>query len=296
MGAVASAITSVVKSVTEVAKEIGVVMEGVGNAIADAGRSVGAAFQQFGKDLENVGLKGFAYIRDGLRGIAYDRTPRNAMLFDCAPGYSGYGPICVMPFTLRRISAAGSVQPLAPTWRPPGDNMQRPDGVPGQGRIYTEQDLTVQKANFFVFSTGNELERMTGTVAECQQRCNQIKDCSVVERSKSINNNASGLCILKQNGMNRFWNGPNKSFITDGWRYNDFMVYTTSSSDLPGQPMWGTLAECKASCNSNGACVGFAREKNAHNDHRAQCYLKQNITNNPRKLNDSVWQTWTNDR
>ena len=38
----------------------------------------------------------------------------------------------------------------------------------------------------------------------------------------------------------------------------DFAQYTTSTSDLPGQPMTGTLAQCEQQCDNSGStCMGF---------------------------------------
>ncbi len=72
---------------------------------------------------------------------------------------------------------------------------------------------------------------------------------------------------------------------------NNYVVYTTSTSDLPNQPIYQTLENCKKEYSNNTACIAFPRRKSAADDHVSECYLKKDITNNPKSHNDYTWKT-----
>jgi hypothetical protein len=59
----------------------------------------------------------------------------------------------------------------------------------------------------------------------------------------------------------------------------DFVTWTAPGTDLPGQPMTGTQAQCQSACDANNSCVGFSWAKNANTNSAENCWLKQNIGN-----------------
>ena len=79
----------------------------------------------------------------------------------------------------------------------------------------------------------------------------------------------------------------------NNYQKNDYVVYTTSTSDLPNQPIFKTLEDCKKECSNNNTCVRFSRSKSANDNDISDCYLKKDITNNPKSYNDWAWQTFT---
>ncbi len=74
---------------------------------------------------------------------------------------------------------------------------------------------------------------------------------------------------------------------------NDYVVYTTNTSDLLNQPIYNTLENCKKECCNNNTCVGFSRSKSANDNVVSAYYLKKDITNNPKSFGDWIWQTFT---
>jgi hypothetical protein len=72
----------------------------------------------------------------------------------------------------------------------------------------------------------------------------------------------------------------------------DFVVFTTKTSDLPGNPLEGTLQECMDKCINNSDCVAFSRQKNKKDTDKAKCWLKKDIINNPKTANNSEWKTF----
>ena len=78
---------------------------------------------------------------------------------------------------------------------------------------------------------------------------------------------------------------PNPSFYND-----DFVVYTGPGTDLPGQPMTGTAAQCSLACLKNSSCKGFSWPKGVPVTTSSQCWLKQNISN--RNYFDPGYETW----
>ena len=63
----------------------------------------------------------------------------------------------------------------------------------------------------------------------------------------------------------------------DPTSYNkrDYVQFTVGDVDLPGNPIVGSVYSCQDSCNNNGACIGFSREKGALDTGSNQCYLKK---------------------
>jgi hypothetical protein len=72
----------------------------------------------------------------------------------------------------------------------------------------------------------------------------------------------------------------------------DFVVFTTKTSDLPGNPLVGTLQECMDKCINNSDCVAFSRQKDKKDTDKAECWLKKDIINNPKTANNSEWKTF----
>ena len=71
----------------------------------------------------------------------------------------------------------------------------------------------------------------------------------------------------------------------------DFVQYTQSGTDLPNQPMYGTVANCQIECNRNSSCVGFSRSKHiADANGDGQCYLKVAFPN--KTSPDWYWRTF----
>jgi cytoskeletal protein RodZ len=70
----------------------------------------------------------------------------------------------------------------------------------------------------------------------------------------------------------------------------DFVVYTAPGTDLPGQPISGTVAQCQVQCSANSSCVGFSRPKNVSIDVSNSCWLKQNISDN--RVSGQGYQTY----
>ena len=70
----------------------------------------------------------------------------------------------------------------------------------------------------------------------------------------------------------------------------DFVQMTMPGTDLPGQPMIGSLMDCQTACDTQ-SCVGFSRMKSAADGSPSECYLKQQITSDV-TWSDPTWQTW----
>jgi hypothetical protein len=95
------------------------------------------------------------------------------------------------------------------------------------------------------------------------------------------------------------YNSPTKSskinsLFVNNYSTNNYIVYTTSTSDLPNQPIINTLENCKSDCSKDNTCVGFSRNKYINDNNVSECYLKKDIINNPKLLNDPTWHTFTN--
>jgi hypothetical protein len=70
----------------------------------------------------------------------------------------------------------------------------------------------------------------------------------------------------------------------------DTITWTAPGTDLPGQPMNGTISQCKSTCTGNSECVGFSRAKGQSDDTPGECWLKRDISNYA--SNNGTWQTY----
>lgn len=86
----------------------------------------------------------------------------------------------------------------------------------------------------------------------------------------------------------------NKYYKDNRYMAINFNVPITSTSDLSGNPIKNTVAGCVNICNANQSCVGFTRSKTALLTDIADCWLKKDIINNPRVLNDDTLMTYVN--
>ena len=59
----------------------------------------------------------------------------------------------------------------------------------------------------------------------------------------------------------------------------DYVQYTQAGTDLPNQPMNGTVNECSLECDNNANCKGFSRAKGVDVNSKSECWLKQNLNN-----------------
>ena len=59
------------------------------------------------------------------------------------------------------------------------------------------------------------------------------------------------------------------------YQIDDYVVYTASGTDLPNQPMTGTVQDCKLACSQTQGCVGFSRAKDVNDNSSSQCWLKK---------------------
>ena len=83
---------------------------------------------------------------------------------------------------------------------------------------------------------------------------------------------------------------PNGCLPAPTYAIRNTVTYTGPGTDVPGQPILGTVAQCQTVCNSTPGCVGFSRAKNQATTAVAQCWLKANISRSI--SNDSTWQTY----
>jgi hypothetical protein len=72
----------------------------------------------------------------------------------------------------------------------------------------------------------------------------------------------------------------------------EFVVYTNGLSDIPGNPLQGTVASCSTACSANDACMGFSRSKQVADTSVGECWLKRDL-GQPKTLNDPTWRTFT---
>ncbi len=72
----------------------------------------------------------------------------------------------------------------------------------------------------------------------------------------------------------------------------DYVVYTTATSDIPGNPAVGTLDQCKTACGNNIACVGFSRQKSVGDAAPGQCWYKRDINGQVKTNGDATWHTY----
>ncbi len=74
------------------------------------------------------------------------------------------------------------------------------------------------------------------------------------------------------------------------YRVENFVQFTGEDTDLPAQPMQGTLQDCETTCTSKSDCIGFTREKSAPADTVSECWLKKNFP--VLTLNNDVFHTF----
>jgi hypothetical protein len=72
----------------------------------------------------------------------------------------------------------------------------------------------------------------------------------------------------------------------------DFVQFTGPDTDLPDQPITGTLEQCQTACTDAGNCIGFSREKNILDSLESACYLKSSFPN--KTMNNNMWHTYSN--
>ena len=58
----------------------------------------------------------------------------------------------------------------------------------------------------------------------------------------------------------------------------DFVVWTAPGTDLPNQPMTGTLSACQSACDASSSCLGFSRLKTTADGTQDSCWLKQTLS------------------
>ena len=65
----------------------------------------------------------------------------------------------------------------------------------------------------------------------------------------------------------------------------DYIVHTAEGTDLPNQPMLGTIEECKTACTNNQNCIEFGRAKADGDSIKSYCWLKKSNKNKTPKQN-----------
>lgn len=65
---------------------------------------------------------------------------------------------------------------------------------------------------------------------------------------------------------------------TAAYTVQDFVTYTALGTDLPNQPMIGTVQQCQNVCSANPSCLGFSRLKGVKPTSSSSCHLKKNMT------------------
>jgi len=203
------------------------------------------------------------------------------------------------------IRISMSDQPL--TVAPPAP---APDPAPAPVRVYnySVQDFVQYTAR------GTDLpgQPMTGTVAECESACSAQATCLGFSRSKFSSPTDSDNCWLKQNIDNKTPQQMYNTYVRGSpvltvavsqqaelrsapvpaqpapvhtYSVQDFVQYTSAGTDLPGQPMTGTVADCESACSAQPTCLGFSRSKFSDANTNGPCWLKQNMnTKTPQQM------------
>jgi len=73
--------------------------------------------------------------------------------------------------------------------------------------------------------------------------------------------------------------------MSNKYSVQDYIVHTAEGTDLPNQPMLGTIEECKKACNNDEKCIEFGRAKADGDNIKSYCWLKKNNTNKTPKQN-----------
>lgn len=67
--------------------------------------------------------------------------------------------------------------------------------------------------------------------------------------------------------------------VAHTYSIQDFVQYTSEGTDLPNQPMVGTVSDCQNTCSSQPSCLGFSRSKYSNPETSDNCWLKQTMNN-----------------
>lgn len=101
-----------------------------------------------------------------------------------------------------------------------------------------------------------------------------------------LNKNGAGVQIYDCNSSSSAW----APYTPGGYINKDYVVYTGTGTDLPGNPWLGTLSNAQAKCSTTAGCVGFSRLKSAADtDSGAQNWFKQILS--PQTAGQ-IWQTF----
>lgn len=73
--------------------------------------------------------------------------------------------------------------------------------------------------------------------------------------------------------------------------YYQYDYVLNTSSNLPNQPIKGSVTECSLTCYNDPLCVGFSRKKNVTDTVIDECWLKKEPTGNV-SFYDTTWQTF----
>jgi hypothetical protein len=84
---------------------------------------------------------------------------------------------------------------------------------------------------------------------------------------------------------------PSVSSVPVKYSLSDFAQLTGDGTDLPNQPITGTLWDCQTACTDAGNCIGFTRAKKDDDKNNAQCYLKIAYPN--KTMNHKTWYTYS---
>lgn len=153
---------------------------------------------------------------------------------------------------------------------------------------YLYNDFVVWTAN------GTDLagQPMIGTLTECENKCDTTPGCVGFSRAKGAADTVSSQCYLKQNLNSSRSNGDATWKTYTKYLSNDFIVWTADGTDLPGQPIKGTLPQCQKACDDSDGCIAFSREKAVKDTDIGACYLKKNLISG-RTLSEPTWSTYT---
>lgn len=91
----------------------------------------------------------------------------------------------------------------------------------------------------------------------------------------------SGILIVRYKENNRDGIAPGWSNQTsNSYSEEPFVIWSRYGQDLPGQPIHGTLGECKRECDDDSSCKGFSRMNSADDRDTSSCYLKNDVSRN----------------
>jgi hypothetical protein len=150
-------------------------------------------------------------------------------------------------------------------------------------------------SQFTVTNSDLPNQPMKGTLQQCQEACSQNNSCVGFSWPTSASSSSSTDCYLKQSypsiWMNNGW--VNYGIIennTPQYTLQNFVQFITTDSDLPSQPMTGTVEECQTACNQNNSCIGFSWPMSSPATSSTSCWLKQAFPS--LTSNDASYQTY----